>query len=227
MKQAFLIVSIFCNTLLCAHGFGDNTPVHLADGSRMAIEQLCHRIEKSRVYVASSNLRRNTVERKWTRLYGYSTSNCYLRLSFCDTCNGGDVICTPYQPFYVVKSQEVVTVGEKAGSKAKPKVEEHPHGIHKSNAGKHHENSWREISKGPTNGQEALDTSVAVEGRDCRVSVNNGEIVVLELTSPGVYHGYVVSWADIVRASKNGKWQDVQNTLVDSRLVKRNGKIVK
>mgnify|MGYP003561966426 CR=1 FL=1 len=108
MKHAFLMISVFCNALIVAHGFGGNTPVHLADKSQVAIEQLCHRIEKSRVHIASSNQRRNTVERKRTRLYGHSTSNCYLSLSFCDSCNDGDIVCTPSQPFYVIKSRRWV-----------------------------------------------------------------------------------------------------------------------
>jgi|GEM_PF-2341081 len=104
MKRTFLLISLLYNVTIVAHGFGGNTLVYLGDGTPIALEKLCHRIEKSYVQVASSNPRHNTFVRKQTRLYGKSTSNCYMRLSFCNACNDGDIICTPSQPFYRVSS---------------------------------------------------------------------------------------------------------------------------
>ena len=126
----------------------------------------------------------------------------------------------------LVCAQDVATATGKSGTKAKPQEEEHPHGVYEENGGKHHKNSKGEISSAPTNGQEALDNSVAVKGKESRVAVNNGEIIVLEVTSPGVYHEYVVTWDDIVRAGSNGKWRSIQNALTKNRLVKPNGKII-
>src|SRR5579872_6299995 len=98
MKCTLLLLSFFYTTALAAHGFGAYTPVHLDDGSRIGIEHLCHRIEHRRIYVASSNPWRNTCERKRAQLSGSSRSDCYVRLSFCDSCNDGDFVCAPSQP---------------------------------------------------------------------------------------------------------------------------------
>jgi len=55
MKHIILVSLLVHNIVLFAHGFGANTPVHLDDGSRVAIEQLCRRIEHRSVHVAVHN----------------------------------------------------------------------------------------------------------------------------------------------------------------------------
>ena len=112
MKRIIFSLSLFYATALLSHGFGANTLVHLADGSCVVIEQLCYRIEHRRVHVASSNPRSNTIERKRAQLSGSSTSNCFLRLSFCDSCSNSDIVCTPSQPFYLHGKRRWIQAGD-------------------------------------------------------------------------------------------------------------------
>jgi len=73
-------------------------------------------------------------------------------------------------------------------------------------------------SRAPSDGQKALDNSVPIKDtNDNRVGISNGEIVKLNKTLNGEYHGYVVSWEDA--------HSSVQNALKKHGLVNSNGKI--
>lgn len=80
-------------------------------------------------------------------------------------------------------------------------------------------------SRGPTNGQSALDNSVQVKSTSPRrvaVDKKSGEYVVFDKTSDNVYHGHVREWADL--------HPDMQNALINSNQVKvvnGAGKIIK
>ena len=51
-----------------------------------------------------------------------------------------------------------------------------------------------------------------------RVGVSNGQIIVFDETSPGVYHGHVRSWQELT--------QPMKNALIENGLVNRHGKIL-
>ena len=60
----------------------------------------------------------------------------------------------------------------------------------------HHQQSSGAKSKAPTNGQQALDSSVPYGDKGNRIAVDkaNEEIVVLMKDGPGSYHGHVRTW---------------------------------
>ena len=59
-------------------------------------------------------------------------------------------------------------------------------------------------NKGPQDGQAALDNSVPLgPNTHRRVGVSDGEIVVLDETTPGVYHGHVRSWDELSNPMKS------------------------
>ena len=66
----------------------------------------------------------------------------------------------------------------------------HPHGRYEENP-KHHQHSKGNISKPPRDGQAALDNSIEVPGKDCRVSIQDSQIVMLQQHRPGRFHGYI------------------------------------
>ena len=73
-------------------------------------------------------------------------------------------------------------------------------------------------SKAPSNGQRALDNSFSVsENTARRIGISDGEIVILDQTSPGLFHGHVRTW--------NNLRQEMKNILIDANLVTSRGKI--
>ena len=74
-----------------------------------------------------------------------------------------------------------------------------------------HGSSARQTSKGvsnpaPTNGQHVLDVSVRVKGTSPRrvgVDKANGELVVFDQTSKGIFHGHVRSWRELTSQQQN------------------------
>ncbi len=61
-------------------------------------------------------------------------------------------------------------------------------------------------SRGPTNGQHALDNSIQVKGTSPRrvgVDKANEEIVVFDQTSDGIFHGHVRSFKDLTSQQQN------------------------
>jgi RHS repeat-associated protein len=75
-------------------------------------------------------------------------------------------------------------------------------------------------SKAPNNGQAALDNSVSIgENTTRRVGVSDGEIVVLDETGNGVFHGHVRSWGELSEPMKSA--------LRKAGLVNKKGKVIK
>ncbi|MDL4820787.1 WXG100-like domain-containing protein [Actinomadura opuntiae] len=102
---------------------------------------------------------------------------------------------------------------------------EHPNGVYEP-SGKHKPTNTRarrggENSKEPEDGQSALDDSVQVKDTSPRrvgYDEESGEIVVLDQTSDGVFHGHVRSW--------EGLDQAMRNALVKSGMFNRRGKYI-
>ena len=58
-------------------------------------------------------------------------------------------------------------------------------------------------NKAPNKGQEALDNSVAISPNTTRrVGISDGEIVVFDETTSGIFHGHVRSWNELSEAMK-------------------------
>ena len=73
-------------------------------------------------------------------------------------------------------------------------------------------------SKAPANGQRALDNSVSVgKNTSRRIGISDGEIVILDQTSPRLFHGHVRIWQDLT--------QEMKNALVNAGLTTLKGKI--
>jgi hypothetical protein len=71
----------------------------------------------------------------------------------------------------------------------------------------------------PKNGQKALDNSIAFkETSSARVSLSDGEFVILTKTKGNVSHGHVVLWNELELA--------MQDALEDAGLVNSYGKIL-
>lgn len=105
----------------------------------------------------------------------------------------------------------------------------HPHGIYKDDAKYHHGNSKGNGKNGkspvPKNGQKALDNSIEIEGNgNGRVGVSEGQIVILRLTSEGVFHGYVLLW-EAMRSDPD--MRKTINNMVKAGLINGKGKILK
>jgi hypothetical protein len=86
---------------------------------------------------------------------------------------------------------------------------------------KHGSKDRGNISRGPTDGQEALDESVQVKDTSTRrlgVDKENDEIVVLDETTPGVFHGHVRTWDQLTTQMKDA--------LQKAGLVNKKGKIL-
>ena len=75
-------------------------------------------------------------------------------------------------------------------------------------------------NKAPNNGQEALDNSVSIgKNTTRRVGISDGEIVVFDETTKGVFHGHVRSWSDLSEPMKAA--------LKKAGMVTKKGKIIK
>lgn len=73
-------------------------------------------------------------------------------------------------------------------------------------------------SKAPRNGQKALDNSISLgENTSRRIAISDGEIVILDQTSPRLFHGHVRTWQELT--------QTMKNVLTDANLVTLKGKI--
>ena len=58
-------------------------------------------------------------------------------------------------------------------------------------------------NKAPNKGQEALDNSVAISPNTTRrVGISDGEIVVFDETTSGIFHGHVRSWNELSESMK-------------------------
>ncbi len=101
----------------------------------------------------------------------------------------------------------------------------HPHGKYKD-ADYHHRQSRGGKSPAPKNGQQALDNSVSLPGHTTRrIGVSCNEIVILDQTSPGLYHGHVRTWKELVSGGCK-KTKRMQQALIKNNLVSSSGKIL-
>jgi len=108
-------------------------------------------------------------------------------------------------------SQQTQPQGQQPGQPQGPRFEP---------SDKHSPKDRGKVSRGPTDGQAALDKSVQVKGTSPRrvgVDRDNKEIVVLDQTREGIYHGHVRSWNDLT--------QQQRNTLIKAGLVDKKGSI--
>ncbi len=90
----------------------------------------------------------------------------------------------------------------------------HPHGKYED-APYHHANSNGTKSLAPKDGQTALDNSILIkQNSPRRISLSQGEIVILDQTSLGLYHGHVRTWNELTgsmrRALHKSGWVNTQ-----------------
>ena len=95
-------------------------------------------------------------------------------------------------------------------------------------AGYHHPNSQGAKSPAPKNGQKALNNSVLVKEKgnnnyQRRVGISDSEIVILDETSSGKFHGHVRTWKEICNDYGS---KDLKKILIDSGLVDKKGNIL-
>ncbi len=86
---------------------------------------------------------------------------------------------------------------------------------------KHGPEKCGDVSAGPKDGQTALDNSTQVKGTSPRrvgVDKANGQIVVLDQTSKGQFHGHVRSWSELSDQQRNA--------LTKAKLVDKRGNIL-
>lgn len=110
----------------------------------------------------------------------------------------------------------------------KDEKKKHPHGKYKDVDYHHRQSRGGKGGKScsPKDGQQALDNSIAVPGNTTRrIGVSCNEIVVLDQTSEGLYHGHVRTWKELVSGGCR-KPQLMRNALVDNGLVSSSGKIL-
>ncbi len=77
-------------------------------------------------------------------------------------------------------------------------------------------------SRGPVNGQDALDISVQVKPTSPRrigIDYNTGDFIVFDNTENNVYHGHVRSWDHL--------HQDMKKALQKANMVSKNGSILR
>ncbi|WP_309244900.1 T7SS effector LXG polymorphic toxin [Bacillus sp. WMMC1349] len=87
------------------------------------------------------------------------------------------------------------------------------------NAPYHGKTSNSVKSKAPIDGQAALNNSVSIgPNTNRRVGISHGEIVILDQTNPGVFHGHVRSWNELN--------PQMQSALRKAKLVNKKGKII-
>lgn len=124
------------------------------------------------------------------------------------------------------RAQQIAQAEQRRSSIQPPKEpekendkEKHPHGKYE-NASYHHKNSAKSgKSPAPKDGQKALDNSVRIKDTSPhRVGISEGEFVVLDQTSKGVYHGHVRAWRALT--------DDMRKKLVQYGMATLQGKII-
>ena len=101
-----------------------------------------------------------------------------------------------------------------------------PHGTYED-AEYHHSNSHGKKSPCPQNGQECLDNSLKIDGSlKQRIGIEGDKFVVFKETVPGKFHGYIMTWKEIVSGG-NSHTEAIRKTLLKSGLVSKSGKIIK
>ena len=113
----------------------------------------------------------------------------------------------------------VKSEGSAAGASKSP-FDFGPFGKYENNP-KHHMNAPEGIGKPPINGQKALDKSIAVPGKDFRIGIEDGKIVVFKQHRPNEFHGYI-------EKVFHNLDRDARNALSKAGLVNpKSGKIIK
>jgi hypothetical protein len=87
---------------------------------------------------------------------------------------------------------------------------------------KHGKADRGQVNRAPSDGQTALDHSVQVKRtapRRIGVDAAHCEIVVLDQTSPGKFHGHVRTWDQLTDRQRD--------TLVRNKLTDKRGNIIK
>jgi hypothetical protein len=110
----------------------------------------------------------------------------------------------------------------------KDKKKKHPHGKYKDADYHHRQSRGGKVGKScvPKNGQQALDNSVPVPGNTTRrIGVSCNEIVILDQTSEGLYHGHVRTWKELISGGYR-QTENMKNVLVENVLVGSSGKIL-
>jgi Tfp pilus assembly protein PilE len=117
------------------------------------------------------------------------------------------------------KLESIVVAGSPQNKNNNNDDDENGHPFGKYEDAPYHTSFGNSIkSKAPSNGQRALDCSVSIgENSSRRIGISDGEFVVLDQTSPRLFHGHVRSWADLTDKMKKA--------LVNSNLVSLKGKI--
>jgi hypothetical protein len=95
----------------------------------------------------------------------------------------------------------------------------HPNGRYEG-APYHHVNSKGDKNPGPVDGQSALDNSILIKDTSPRrIGISQGQIVILDKTNEGVYHGHVRDWGELD--------ESMQRKLIKEGLTNQKGKIIK
>lgn len=100
-----------------------------------------------------------------------------------------------------------------------------PNGVYKG-VGYHHVNSKGCKNPAPKDGQRALDNSKIFKSTSARrIGISEGEIVILDQTVPGEYHGHVRTWHELQIASDKDS-QKIMAFLLKNQWVNSKGKIL-
>lgn len=104
MQYVCLILVLFFNGLVHAHGFGGSTFITIDETGKRSIESICQQSLRNAVVVASYHVAQKYWTAKRIAGAGTSESNSYYCLGFDNSFNetfSNDVFCTPVQKFYV------------------------------------------------------------------------------------------------------------------------------
>ena len=83
----------------------------------------------------------------------------------------------------------------------------------------YHNNGNSVKSAAPINGQLALDNSVSIGANTSRrIGISDGQFVVLDMTTNGIFHGHVRTWNELT--------QSMKNALINAGMTNRKGKIL-
>ena len=166
--------------------FGENVarderiPNHLKYNAQIEDELTGLYYLRARYYNASLGrfTQEDVIYNDGLNLYAYCGSNPVM---YCDPSGFAKEGCEP-------------KIGGEKGSDSNGIYEKADYHGNKNNAIK---------NKAPNKGQEALDNSVAISPNTTRrVGISDGEIVVFDETTSGIFHGHVRSWNELSEAMK-------------------------
>jgi hypothetical protein len=93
----------------------------------------------------------------------------------------------------------------------------------------HHENSSGNNKGGkspaPKDGQAALDKSIQIKDTSPRrIGISEGEFVILDRTSEGIFHGHVRTWEEII---SDPDFDSIINKMQKAGIINKKGNILK